>query len=578
MRTNKLSIVAASVAMAISGSADAAIGAANEVFVGGATAPQSFMLYDTIQRICDGTASTVKVYVDDYSVLPGGGDPNSGVPIMNHKDQFAVHCTTEIFADDGNTPVDESKLSAVDFAVYKYNGGSATGVAPVSSPSTSAAASMQQLDAGAGCTLVPGRASDNTWQAIDGTRFELYDCNDATVTQAPDGGISDVEPTVFVGPLALGAGLEPVGVAPKASDPFVDQGNLVVQAGPGLVFGTIVSLNMYDELTDDQQAAGMLPDCPASPTRAQRDSIDCMPSLPQSFISSVEAGKISFWTDRAPYGLPLDTSGLNTALVQMCRRTAGSGTHAQASVENLRTNCVDGAPTMQESLPGGNAFSGAPAVYANSGSSDMNDCVDAFANGAGFNGDFSTLPPAVGGGGDSDCISGSAVDCTGGSSTTPFFAYGMGYNSLENNTSLSFDYRFVKIDGVAPTLENAHAGTYRDVYYMSYQHRVDGSGNVDGQTGALRASPMTVAQKEVANAYFSIWDAVDPSTLVEVNNGLIVDPDGIANNGDEWVGGFVAPSATASQVFSAAAPQTPWGRQNIASGAADSCQILSEAQ
>jgi len=335
-----------------------------------------------------------------------------------------------------------------------------------------------------------------------------------------------------------------------------------------------VSTNMYDELLDDQQANGMLPGCPASPTRAERDTIACMPSLPQSFITSVQAGEFTNWSERNPYGLALDTAGLSSGRVQLCRRTAGSGTHAQASVENLRTNCINGAPNMPESFPGGNFF--APAVYANSGSSDMSDCVDAFANGLGFDGDFDVLPPALGDpDGDSDCIPGTGVDCGSGAST--FTAYGLGYNSLENNTGLNFDYRFVKVDGVAPTLDNAHNGTYRDVYYLSYQHRVDGSGDVDGQTGALRAAPLTTAQKAVANAYFSVWDAVDPTTLVEVNNGLIVDPDGTAGTGDEWQGGFIAPSPTASQTFSAAAPQTPWGRQR-GSGAADSCQILKEAK
>lgn len=592
----KLSSVAVSVAMAVSGSANAAIGAQNEIYIGGATAPQNFMLYDTVQRICDASAATIKVYVDEIAALPGNGNPNAGTPIMNHKDQFAVHCTTETFADDTSTPtIDESKLSAVDLAIYKFNGGSATGVAPVADPANAQAADIQQLDAGSGCTLVTNARADNTWQAIDGSRFELYDCSNSTVAQVPDGGISDVEPTVFVGPLALNAGKEPVGVASQPAAPFVDKGNLVVQAGPGAVFGTIVSMNMYDELGHDQYIAGMLTDCDAligdgnsataptaaewnASTRAQRDTLACMPSLPQSYISSVESGQFLRWTDRNPYGLPLDMTGLDTNLVQLCRRTAGSGTHAQASVENLRTNCIDGAPAMPESLPGGNPLFGLISVYANSGSSDMSDCVDAFSNGNGFDGDFASLPPTIGDpDGDSDCVPGLGVDCDGDGNAPAFHAFGLGYNSTENNTGLNFDYRFVKVDGVAPTLENAHSGNYRDVYYLSYQHRVDASGNIDGKTGTLRANPLTAAQQDVAKAYFSVWDNVDPTTIVQVNNGLIVDPDGIPGNGDEWQGGFIAPSATASQVFSAASPETPWSRTR-ANAAADSCQPLTEAR
>jgi len=45
----------------------------------------------------------------------------------------------------------------------------------------------------------------------------------------------------------------------------------------------------------------------------------------------------------------------------------------------------------------------------------------------------------------------------------------------------------------------------------------------------------------VAKAYFSIWTDTAPAAIAAVNEGFLVDPDGIANNGDEWQGGFLSP-------------------------------------
>ena len=63
-----------------------------------------------------------------------------------------------------------------------------------------------------------------------------------------------------------------------------------------------------------------------------------------------------------------------------------------------------------------------------------------------------------------------------------------------------------------------------------------------------------------------------------MNDGLIVDPDGIAGNGDEWQGGFLVGDAAAPATFSAGPtgtdPRTPWSRET-AGGTADSCQELS---
>ena len=201
--------------------------------------------------------------------------------------------------------------------------------------------------------------------------------------------------------------------------------------------------------------------------------------------------------------------------------------------------------------------------------------------GAGFDGDFDGLPPEnFAGTGDSTVVPGSALpaiaipgDPLGRSYNQTTSAFAMGYNSTENNTSLSFDYRFIKINGVAPTIQNAVTGEYTDVYYLSYQHRVAG-GQADLQTGGIRTSAATAAQIAVADAYFDVYNNVAAAAISKVNEGFEVDPDGVAGSGDEWQGGFVTPTAGAAMAYTVGVPETAFARQN-AGGEADSCQSLS---
>lgn len=164
---HKLNILAAGVAMAVSGGAHAgAIGAANEVIVGGATAPQNFMREDLMLRMCDPALAPVRVFVDNVAVAPSktpGGD------ILNQGDHFVVHCTVR---NDGtfNAP-----LAGADIAVYKYNGGSATGVAPVSDPVGASAGDKIYLDASvAGCNAFNVAGNNLFPIGTTGGNYELY--------------------------------------------------------------------------------------------------------------------------------------------------------------------------------------------------------------------------------------------------------------------------------------------------------------------------------------------------------------------------------------------------------------------
>jgi len=585
MRKQFFSLLGTTAAFLAAGQASAgALGAPNEIFIGGASAVQRTFHLDLIVRFCqdDGNANetdgviTPAVYTESVGTTPGGGDGSASLPALAVGDQIVVHCT---FKNTFGNALDNAET-----AVYKFNGGSATGVAPVADPAGADASAKQYLDASpSSCTQVTpdtNPQAGGTFTSVDGvTRFALYDCPSATVAQDPDGGISDVEPKLFVGQLASGFGGPVPGVPDRPQQDFVDAGNLIVKAGAGIVFGTAVTLPMYEELLADQQAAGLLPDCPASPTPAERDSIACMPSLPTAMIQSAFTGEIDSWETRDPYGLDLDTSGVDEDdRVNVCRRTAGSGTNAQFAVHFLRTNCINESPamvTVDNNPPG---FIPVPVVYENSGSSDMDDCLDALGNGEGFNGDFTALD-----GNNEDVFQTFPdVNVTGGdSSVVPVGrdAFGIGYNSLERNTSLGRSYRFVKVDFAAPILEETFKGVYDDIYYLSYQNRVlPGTTTPDPRTGAIRTTGADAGEIAVQAAFFEIWNSPTPAAVQAVNDGLIVNPDGIDNSGDEWQGGFLAPTSAAPQMFmggpTGVDPRTPWGRET-AGGSADSCQELS---
>ena len=570
-----LGVLGTAAATLLAGQASAgALGAPNEIFVGGATAVQETFHLDIMLRFCnyDGNANdadgviTPTVFVDNVLVVPGAGNGNAPLPALNHGNQQVTYCDFK--------PSLGGNLAGARTAVYKFNGGSGTGVAPVANPAGASAAEQRYMDASfAACTQViptsnPGPG--NTFLSVDGaTRFRLYSCGTGlNVTQAPDGGISDVEPKIFVGQLANGFGPGVPGIPDTPQNDFVDQGNLIVKAGPGIVFGTPITLNLYDQLIDQQQAAGLLPDCPANPTRAQRDGLACMPSLPTALIQSVFTGELSSWTTRLPYGLPISTAGIQQAAkVQLCRRTAGSGTHAQFSVNFLRTNCINNSPAMRTVANNVPAFIQAPQVYENAGSSGVDSCLAALNAGTGYNGGFTdglTAFPAAptAGNGNSSVV---PVGRTG---------IGIGYNSLERNASLTRPFRFTKVDFVAPTLENAFLGLYSDIYYLSYQNRVNGAGDPAPLNGAIRTVAADAAEIQVQKEFFALWNSPTAAAVSAVNDGLVVNPDGIIGNGDEWQGGLLSPNRNAPQVFNIDDPRTPWARET-GTGAADSCQELS---
>jgi hypothetical protein len=320
-------------------------------------------------------------------------------------------------------------------AIYKSSGGSGEGVTPVSAGTALRFIDLAHLPAAASCaTGEQGRATAD---------FAVYrshtGCDGEGRPAVPRAGLSDVNP-------------ELVGAAPAP---------LTVRAQNEIVWGLPVSKNLRNAL---QTIQGLVP-AAVPHDDPSRDSEQAMPTLARAQVASLFAGAIRSWDEfYDPKGSPLsqsstlglaaprdpDASGASpgayrpsSAAVFVCRRIATSGTQASYEVHYLRARCESNAPSFVKPNDGSDLNSGGDAnhlvrvaqpagnVFAGLGTGDVRECLDAHAQ---------------------------------------FNRWAIGILSTEsvgNNGNRKF--RFVKVDGAAPTLLNAYLGRWPHVTEQSMQ-------------------------------------------------------------------------------------------------------------
>ena len=251
-----------------------------------------------------------------------------------------------------------------------------------------------------------------------------WNCTQTTTTDIPLVGVSDVEPKVF-------KGYNQVSAFGDVTQAHLDALTTIAQSQ--LVFGVPVTTELRDTL---QAAQGLV---------VGDDTEANMPSLSSNLVRSLFTGQVNSWYDVVDAnGTDLMTiAGANAPAqdsVAICIRTSGSGTRAQFMINFLRTSCLDSsvAPFLVE---GGEW----PMLQANSGSGDMGDCVSDF-------GDDGALQWAI------------------------------GYQSTEKNMDLGDNYRFVKIDGAAPTIDNVANDKYTDWVEQSLQYNTAAYNAADAVT------------------------------------------------------------------------------------------------
>lgn len=369
----------------------------------------------------------------------------------NGKKHTAYFCTVDRTQVIGGFPAFEAANPGVNPRVLLHKrseGGSAQGVNPVIDEAPITAMQIwNDVTNATNCTLLASPA--NTYSCT------LTNAGD-TVAVVSDAGVSDVNPEMFVG-ANTPAGFDPVDAAVVAA-------KMEVRPAAALVFGIPVTTNLRNAL---QLVQGK--------TVGGETEAD-MPSLSKAEVASIMQGRMKNWNQFRVGAVGLrdavtaagGTAPASTNLVRVCRRVDGSGTQAQSNAKFLNYPCTAGQVAPASS---GSGVVG-PVITLNSGSGDVDTCL-----------------------------------------TTAFTAgqWALGIQSTEKNASNSLNYRFVKIDGVAPTINNAANGKYFDWVELTYQWRVTGALPLTGDklnlmnTIATNAATTTIVRDVMNTGFVYSW-------------------------------------------------------------------------
>lgn len=284
---------------------------------------------------------------------------------------------------DGANPRVPASLAGKNVLIHnRAKGGSAFGVLPVA---RAQAIDSMQVSA-ANCTST-GAA---TW-SCDISAGKL-------VPRVPDGGVSDVEPAMFVPP-----NVPPGGTAVTGAD----LANLTVGSELAVVFGVVVSNNT-----------------PVS-------------NLSRSQVASIFSGTYRDWHQVDP-AIPAGTP------IQVCRRVPGSGTQAGAQAFFLNSPC---------------SKTGAVDFVT----SALSDPVSGYT--------VSELPST-----------GDLLTCVNNAAAAGKMAIGI--SGIEKQPGPTDAYKYVSIDGIAPTVQDAATGKYDYWFEQAIQWRSTTVGGIPAPSGA----------------------------------------------------------------------------------------------
>ncbi|HAZ61562.1 MAG TPA: hypothetical protein DCY89_08325 [Gammaproteobacteria bacterium] len=210
-------------------------------------------------------------------------------------------------------------------------------------------------------------------------------------------------------------------------------GTLVVKPINVALHGVIVTLGLRNAL---QQQQGLVV---GSETEAN------IPNLSKAAVASLYQGRIADWTQIVHNGVPLQVAPGFSSEVYLVPRNPGAAIQASinARILNVPSNPRAPGPKRQD-------FNLPPYVYEPALPGDTDLIFHNFDRGTAFNwvsGDGNTYSEAAG-----------------------LRRYAIGSQPADRNTGVAppaasttrgaLNYRHIKIDGAAPTLRNAHNGTY----------------------------------------------------------------------------------------------------------------------
>lgn len=237
---------------------------------------------------------------------------NGGVAGAESGKNFRAYFCTFGTTGGGGVAIPASLQNKNVLITYRFKGGSIYGVNPIA---RSEAVTFMDMSA-ANCSNPNGDAK--------------WSCGSATISKVPDLGVSDVEPGLFKGPNI------PVAVAGDPENPWkplkaLEINNLDKKPAYSVVFGVAVS---NDVATNN---------------------------LTKTEIQSIFNGKYTDWRQVQ------SANGL-TGAINICRRTAGSGTQAAANAYFLNNPCSSTIPFR--------AHNGTSVLAFDSSDKVLTDCLN----------------------------------------------------------------------------------------------------------------------------------------------------------------------------------------------------------
>jgi ABC-type phosphate transport system substrate-binding protein len=402
----------------------------------GASAVDNLIFDNVLKNIC---ASNVSVL--NKPTIPASGPHTLG-------NYFGVACKAKTTAQE---PLIDPAIAGRNVLFLKRAaGGSAFGVNTLLENPPRPIAQINP----ASCT------PDGTYATAAGIglgEVDAYRCSNTADGShvAQDGGIADVNPELFVRDNTP-AGFTDVNLAELATKFGT------VRGAYGNVFGIAVSRNLRDALQAAQFDPGQ-----GCTTAGKRETEECMPSLPRQLVASLmRGGAVTDWNQvtlasgpNAGKKLVEVVTAPGTTLVKICRRTPGSGT--QATINNV----IMGAPHSTGGIVP--AQGNNPNIAQGSGAGDVARCLQAWNTGTPQTIATDKTPGSFCVNGTGDATTGACLNPNPG---TPVTGWALGPMGLERANA---NFRFVKLDGVAPTAKNAHAGTYTMWSEGVFTQRVD---------------------------------------------------------------------------------------------------------
>lgn len=316
--------------------------------------------------------------------------------------------------------------------VYKNSAsGSSSGVNPVAAGTALPFLNLASLPNQAAYLANCATSVQTTGQGS----YTQYQCgtNISNANAIPDGGLSDVEPALLGWSAANGA--------------------LDVFAGPQVLFGLPVSRNFRDALQGAQNLT------------VGSDNEANMPSLTKAQIASIfNGGIVPVIRLASANGVTLAAPS-GSASISVCRRKAGSGTLASFNAYFLNAGCANGVVPMVSGVDGDAALPSVASRVNEYGSTGrVFGCLNA-------NHEANRYAIGVA---SMENVPGSAYSGAVNPAIAPF----------DSDTG---NWRWIKIQGYAPTLLNTVGTKYDFLYEATWQHRSSSNpaGTLTSQQKAL---------------------------------------------------------------------------------------------